>query len=120
MHKKSLRELAAGLANKDFSSFELTQHYLDRIEANKDINAFISVDRDISLQQATAADEMLSSGNTEPLTGIPLAHKDIFCTSGMRTSCGSRMLDNFIAPYNATVIRKFRQAGAVTLGKTSA
>lgn len=119
MHNKSLRELARGLQNKDFSSFELTQYYLDRIEANKDINAFISVDRELSLQQATAADSALSAGDSQPLTGIPLAHKDIFCTSGMRTSCGSRMLDNFIAPYDATVISKFRQAGAVTLGKTN-
>ena len=119
MHNKSLRELARGLQNKDFSSFELTQYYLDRIEANKDINAFISVDRELSLQQATAADSQLSTGEHQPLTGIPLAHKDIFCTSGMRTSCGSKMLDNFIAPYDATVISKFRQAGAVTLGKTN-
>jgi len=119
MHNKSLRELARGLQNKDFSSFELTQYYLDRIEANKDINAFISVDRELSLQQATAADSALSAGDSQPLTGIPLAHKDIFCTDGMRTSCGSRMLDNFIAPYDATVISKFREAGAVTLGKTN-
>ena len=119
MHNKSLRELAQGLGNNDFSSVELTQYFLDRIEANKDINAFITVDRDTSLQQAAEADKLLAAGNSGVLTGIPLAHKDIFCTDGLRTSCGSQMLDNFIAPYNATVIQKFRQAGSVTLGKTN-
>jgi aspartyl-tRNA(Asn)/glutamyl-tRNA(Gln) amidotransferase subunit A len=119
MHNKSLRELALGLKNSDFSSVELTQYFLNRIESNKDINAFITVDSDSSLQQAVLADKMLSSGNSQPLTGIPLAQKDIFCTDGMRTSCGSKMLDNFISPYDATVISKFRQAGSVTLGKTN-
>ena len=119
MHNKSLRELAQGLGNNDFSSVELTQYFLDRIEANKDINAFITVDRDASLQQAAEADKLLAAGNSALLTGIPLAHKDIFCTDGLRTSCGSQMLDNFVAPYNATVIQKFLQAGSVTLGKTN-
>ena len=119
MHNKSLRELAQGLGNNDFSSVELTQYFLDRIEANKDINAFITVDRDTTLQQAAEADKLLGDGDNQALTGIPLAHKDIFCTDGLRTSCGSQMLDNFIAPYNATVINKFRQAGSVTLGKTN-
>lgn len=119
MHNKSLRELALGLKNHDFSSVELTQYFLNRIEENKDINAFITVDNDSSLLQAAQADEMLSSNNSQPLTGIPLAQKDIFCTEGMRTSCGSKMLDNFISPYDATVISKFRQAGSVTLGKTN-
>ncbi|MEA1888995.1 MAG: Asp-tRNA(Asn)/Glu-tRNA(Gln) amidotransferase subunit GatA [Pseudomonadota bacterium] len=119
MHKNSLQELALGLANKDFSSVELTRHFLDRIETHQDINAFITVDREGSLQQAAEADNRLSAGEALPLTGIPLAHKDIFCTDGLRTSCGSRMLDNFIAPYDATLIRKFRQAGSITLGKTN-
>ena len=119
MHNKSLRELALGLGNNDFSSVELTQYFLDRIEASKDINAFVTVDADISLQQAAEADKILAAGKGQALTGIPLAHKDIFCTDGLRTSCGSRMLDNFIAPYDATVIQKFRQAGSVTLGKTN-
>ncbi len=119
MHNKSLRELALGLKNSDFSSVELTQYFLDRIETNKDINAFITVDSDSSLLQAAEADKILSSNNSQPLTGIPLAQKDIFCTEGMRTSCGSKMLDNFISPYDATVISKFRQAGSVTLGKTN-
>ena len=119
MHNKSLRELAQGLGNNDFSSVELTQYFLDRIEANKDINAFITVDRDTTLQQAAEADKLLAAGYGQALTGIPLAHKDIFCTDGLRTSCGSQMLDKFIAPYNATVINQFRQAGSVTLGKTN-
>ena len=119
MHNKSLRELAHGLENNDFSSVELTQYFLDRIEASKDINAFVTVDADTSLQQAAEADKILAAGKGQALTGIPLAHKDIFCTDGLRTSCGSRMLDNFIAPYDATVIQKFRQAGSVTLGKTN-
>jgi aspartyl-tRNA(Asn)/glutamyl-tRNA(Gln) amidotransferase subunit A len=119
MHNKSLRELALGLKNSDFSSIELTQYFLNRIETNRDINAFITVDSDSSLQQAAEADKILSSNNSQPLTGIPLAQKDIFCTEGMRTSCGSKMLDNFISPYDATVISKFRQAGSVTLGKTN-
>jgi aspartyl-tRNA(Asn)/glutamyl-tRNA(Gln) amidotransferase subunit A len=119
MHNKSLQELAAGLANKDFSSVELTQHFLDRIEAHQDLNAFITVDPDVSLQQAAAADSILGTGTPQALTGIPLAHKDIFCTDGLRTSCGSKMLDNFIAPYDATLIQKFKQAGSVTLGKTN-
>ncbi|GMT40700.1 MAG: glutamyl-tRNA(Gln) amidotransferase subunit A [bacterium] len=119
MHKKSLQELALGLANKDFSSVELTRHFLGRIEAHQDINAFITVDHEGSLQQAAEADKLLGAGKALPLTGIPLAHKDIFCTDGLRTSCGSKMLDNFIAPYDATLIRKFRQTGSVTLGKTN-
>jgi len=119
MHNKSLRELALGLKNSDFSSVELTQYFLNRLDANKDINAFITIDSDTSLKQATEADKILSSNNSQPLTGIPLAQKDIFCTEGMRTSCGSKMLDNFISPYDATVISKFRQAGSVTLGKTN-
>ena len=88
MHNKSLRELALGLRNNDFSSVELTQYFLDRIAAHKDINAFITVNKDVSLQQAAEADNMLLSDNSHPLTGIPLAQKDIFCTDGMRTSCG--------------------------------
>jgi aspartyl-tRNA(Asn)/glutamyl-tRNA(Gln) amidotransferase subunit A len=119
MHNKSLRELAQGLRNNDFSSVELTQYFLDRIAAHKDINAFITIDEEISLQQAAEADNMLASDNSHPLTGIPLGQKDIFCTDGMRTSCGSKMLDNFIAPYDATVICKLRQAGTVNLGKTN-
>jgi aspartyl-tRNA(Asn)/glutamyl-tRNA(Gln) amidotransferase subunit A len=120
MHNKSLSELSASLHNGDISSVELTQHYLERIKAHNDqLNAFITVTEDNALKQAQAADQRLQQKTAGPLTGIPLAHKDIFCTEGVRTSCASKMLDNFIAPYNATVVEKINDAGMVTLGKTN-
>ncbi len=120
MHDKSLAELAAGLRAGDFSSFELTQACLERIERlDPVINSFITVTAEVALEQARAADVRLQSGDAGPLTGIPYAHKDIFCTRGVRTSCGSRMLDNFPAPYDATVTHKLAEAGAVMLGKTN-
>lgn len=117
MHSKTLTELAAGLRGKQFSSVELTQTFLSRIHQHQNLNAFITVSDETALQQARAADQLLASGNSGPLTGIPIAQKDIFCTLGTKTSCGSKMLDNFIAPYDATVVEKFNQAGAVMLGK---
>lgn len=120
MHNKSLSELSTALHNGDFTSVELTQHYLDRINAHNDtINAFITVTDERALQQAQAADLRLQQKTAGALTGIPLAHKDIFCTQGVRTSCASKMLDNFISPYNATVVEKINAAGMVTLGKTN-
>jgi len=120
MHTKSLSELSTALHNGDISSVELTQHYLDRINKyNSELNAFITVAEDHALTQARAADVQLQQKTAGKLTGIPLAHKDIFCTEGLRTSCASKMLDNFIAPYNATVVEKINQAGMVTLGKTN-
>ena len=117
MHNLTLSELAAGLRSQQFSSVELTQAFLSRIHQHQDLNAFISVSEDTALQQAQAADQLIAGGNAGPLAGIPIAQKDIFCTLGVKTSCGSKMLDNFIAPYNATVIENFNQAGAVMLGK---
>ena len=120
MHKKSIAELSKGLANKEFSSVELTQHFLSRIRSQDDkLGCFITVTEDIALAQADAADKRIAQGNGAPLTGIPIAQKDIFCTQSVKTSCGSRMLDNFIAPYNATIIENFEQAGCVMLGKTN-
>ena len=119
MFDKTVAELSAALKAKKVSSVELTQGYLDRINRYKDLNAFISVDPEKSLSQARAADERLAKGQGGPLTGIPIAQKDIFCADGWRTTCGSKMLSNFIAPYNATVIERFNAAGAVTLGKTN-
>ena len=120
MHNKTLAELSQGLANKDFSSVELTRHYLDRIQQlDGRYNSFITVTEGRALAQAEAADQQIANGSAQPLTGIPLAHKDIFCTEGVKTSCGSKMLDNFVPPYNATVIEKFNSAGAVSLGKTN-
>ena len=117
MHNKTLTELAAGLRGKQFSSVELTQAFLTRISQRQNLNAYITVSAEQALQQAQAADQRLASGDTSALTGIPIAQKDIFCTLGVKTSCGSKMLDNFIAPYDATVVDKFNQAGAVCLGK---
>jgi aspartyl-tRNA(Asn)/glutamyl-tRNA(Gln) amidotransferase subunit A len=120
MHTKSLSELSTALHNGDFTSVELTQHYLDRINAhNATLNAFITVTPELALEQAREADLRLQNKTAGKLTGIPLAHKDIFCTQGVRTSCASKMLDKFIAPYNATVVDKLNAAGMVTLGKTN-
>jgi aspartyl-tRNA(Asn)/glutamyl-tRNA(Gln) amidotransferase subunit A len=115
----SLRELSAALAAKKVSAVELATLFLDRIEQlNPALNAFIATDRDKTLAQARAADASLKVGaGTTALTGIPLAHKDIFCTNGWRTSCGSKMLENFISPYDAHVAEKLATAGMVTLGK---
>ena len=114
MHDRTIKELAAGLQAGDFTSVELTRHFLERIEAlDGNLNSFITVTADTALEQARAADARIAAGDAGPLTGIPIAHKDIFCTDGVRTSCGSKMLDNFIAPYNATVVEKFDQAGLV-------
>ena len=99
MHTKTLKELSDGLASKAFSSEELTRHYLDRIKTlDGNFNSFITVTEDLSIEQAIAADARIASGNAAPLTGIPIAHKDIFCTDGVKTSCGSKMRDNFVPP----------------------
>ncbi|HGG58639.1 MAG TPA: Asp-tRNA(Asn)/Glu-tRNA(Gln) amidotransferase subunit GatA [Gammaproteobacteria bacterium] len=120
MHRKSLAELARGLAGGEFSSVELTTHFLDRIERfDERLNAFITVTGEQALAAARRADERRSQGEAGPLTGVPLAQKDIFNTRDIRTSCGSRMLDNFLAPFNATVVEKLDAAGAVMLGKTN-
>ena len=120
MHDKTLTELAAGLRAKEFSSVELTRYFLDRIARyDGQINSFITVCADYALEQAQAADQALANGDAVSLTGIPLAQKDIFCTDGIRTSCGSRMLDNFIAPYDAGVVERCSGAGMVMLGKTN-
>ncbi|MEQ1637057.1 MAG: Asp-tRNA(Asn)/Glu-tRNA(Gln) amidotransferase subunit GatA [Methylococcales bacterium] len=117
MYKQTLSELAKGLRSGAFSSQELTQTYLKRIQQHQNLNCFITITEEQAMRAAKNADARLAKGDAEPLTGIPLAQKDIFCTQGVKTSCGSKMLDNFIAPYNATVIDKFNAAGAVMLGK---
>lgn len=117
MHTKTIAELARGLRSGEFSSVELTRNFLDRITQHQNLNAFITVTADQALAQAEAADKKLAAGSTGLMTGIPIAQKDIFCTDGVKTSCGSKMLDNFIAPYDATVVTKFNDAGAVMLGK---
>ncbi len=120
MYDKTLAEQSLALANNDISSVELTQSYLRRIkQLDKQYNSYISITEDLALKQAAAADAKRARGEAGVLTGIPLAHKDLFCTKGVRTSCGSKMLDNFIAPYESTVTQKFHDAGAVMLGKTN-
>jgi len=120
MINKSLAELSLGLQTGKFSSVELTQHYLDRIaKYDGEINSFITVTDEQALAMAKSADEQIASGSANALTGIPMAHKDIFCTDGVRTSAGSKVLDNFVAPYNATVVEKLRKAGMPMLGKTN-
>ena len=120
LHNLSIGELAEQLAAKKISSVELAGHFLARIERfNPALNALITLTAEEALTAAAAADRRLAAGETGALLGIPLIHKDIFCTDGVRTSCGSRMLDNFIAPYDATVVARLRAAGAVMLGKAN-
>ena len=120
LYKQTLAELAAGLKARTFSSVELTQLYLARIDAHAErLNAFITVAHESALASARAADAKLAAGGAGALTGVPLVHKDIFCTAGLRTTCGSRMLDQFVSPYDATVVAKLKDAGTVMLGKTN-
>ena len=108
MENKTIAELSKELSAKKISSVELTKHYLDRINKfDKQLNSFITVTEEFALNAAKKADEIIATGKAGPLTGIPLAQKDIFCTEGIKTSCGSKMLDNFISPYNATSVEKF-------------
>jgi aspartyl-tRNA(Asn)/glutamyl-tRNA(Gln) amidotransferase subunit A len=120
MHDKTIAELADGLRRAEYSSEELTRAYLERIaRLDPKLNSFITVIGDQALDAARAADARLRAGDGSPLTGIPIAHKDIFCTKGIRTSCGSRMLDTFTAPYESTITARLAEAGAVMLGKTN-
>jgi len=120
LHTQTLSELAAGLRRRRFSSVELASAYLERIERHQGaLNAFISITRDAALGAARAADRALAAGTGGALTGVPIAHKDLFCTEGVRTTCGSRILGNFVAPYDATVVARLKAAGAVMLGKTN-
>ena len=120
MLNQSLMQQGAALRAKTISSVELTQTYLDRIATHNPVfNAYLTVDAKASLAQAAAADALLANGQAQPLTGIPFAQKDIFCAKGWRTTCGSKMLADFIAPYDAHIISQFNRAGAVNLGKTN-
>lgn len=120
MHELTIAELVHGLADKKFSSVELTQHYISRInQLDKKYNSFITVNEEDALNQAKQADQLRASGQANQFAGIPIAHKDIFCTKGIKTTCGSKMLANFIAPYESTVTEKFSQANFITLGKTN-
>ncbi len=120
MSDRTVAALSRSLAKGEFSSVELTQDYLSRIALhNKGLNAYITVTEELALAQAAQADALRAKGQHGPLTGIPIAHKDIFCIQDVRTTCGSKMLSNFIAPYNATVVERLNAAGTVTLGKTN-
>jgi aspartyl-tRNA(Asn)/glutamyl-tRNA(Gln) amidotransferase subunit A len=119
-HSSTLTQLAADLRARRFSSVELTRALLARIERHQGaLNAFISVTADAALAAARGADRELAAGSGGALTGVPIAHKDLFCTAGVRTSCGSRMLDNFVSPYDATVVARLKRAGAIMVGKTN-
>jgi len=120
LHNLNIGELADRLGKRQISSVELTRHFLGRIERlNPALNAFITLTATQALQDAASADRRLEMGERGPLLGIPLIHKDILCTEGVRTSCGSRMLDNFVAPYDATVVARLKVAGTVMLGKSN-
>jgi aspartyl-tRNA(Asn)/glutamyl-tRNA(Gln) amidotransferase subunit A len=120
LHDKGVAELSAALQARQLSSVELTQALLERVQRHQGhLNAFISISDEAALAEAARADAQLHSGTAGPLTGVPIAHKDIFCTRGEKTTCGSRMLANFISPYDATVVERLRAAGVVMLGKTN-
>ncbi len=120
MHTRTLAQLAGDLRARRVSATELARHFLARIERfDETLNAFITVTAEQALARAAAADKLLAEGNAGPLAGVPLAHKDIFCTTGVKTTCASRMLDNFISPYDATIVERLQNAGAVMLGKTN-
>ena len=116
MHTKTIKQLSAMLHAKQVSATELAQHYLQRAQAS-DLNAFLHIDPALTLAQAAAADVRLAAGSAGPLTGVPIAHKDIFVTEGWRSTAGSKMLANYVSPFNATVVERFNAAGMVTLGK---
>ena len=120
MFNLTLSELSNALSRGEYSSLELTQAFRDRIKRlDAHYNSFITLSEEHALQQAKAADTLRATGQATALTGLPIAHKDLFCTQGVRTSCGSKMLDNFVSPYNATLVERLNQAGMVSLGKTN-
>lgn len=119
MHTLSIIQQIAALRSKQFSSVELVNHYLNRIAERQDLNAFISLDPEYALQMAQKADKLLATGHAPALCGIPMAHKDMFCTQRLPTTCASKMLKNFQSPYNATVVEKLNTSGVIILGKTN-
>ena len=120
IHEKTIAEIIFALNAREFSSLEITQHFLNRIKTlNSVYNCFITICEESALKQAKIADQKRMTGEFSDFCGVPIAHKDIFCTKDLRTTCGSKMLDNFIPPYDATVVEKFSFEGAVVLGKTN-
>ena len=120
IHNKTLSELRKGLIDKEYSSSEITKAFLARIkDHDESLNAFITVTADKAIEESVLADQLIAKGKHKLLTGLPIAHKDLFCTNGILTSCGSKMLHNFIPPYDATVVKRLSESGAVMLGKTN-
>ncbi len=119
MEQLSLAQLATALQKKEFSSIELTQHFIKKIHKHEDLNAFISIDEEQALKEAQIADQQIKQGQYQTLTGIPMALKDLFCTTRMRTTCGSKMLEHFQSPYNATLANKLKEQGAILLAKAN-
>jgi aspartyl-tRNA(Asn)/glutamyl-tRNA(Gln) amidotransferase subunit A len=120
LHQLTIKKIREGLSSRDFSATEVTKHFLRRInDINPNLNSYIVVDEEGALETAKKADIDISNGKNKPLLGVPIAHKDIFCTKGVKTTCGSKMLHDFIPPYDATVISQFKNAGAIMLGKTN-
>ena len=120
MKISTIAEIQKQFTDKSLSPVELCQHYLNQIEQHNDqLNSFITVNHEVALTQAKQAEQAIAAGNGRPLSGIPIAHKDIFCTRDIKTSCGSKMLDNFVSPYDATVVEKLANQGIVCLGKTN-
>ena len=120
MNFKSVKEILTAIKNKDVSVFELTSNYLDKIkERDDELNCFITLTEELALNKARKIDEEIAKNKVRALSGLPIAQKDIFCTKNIKTSCGSKMLDNFVSPYNATVIEKLNNAGTIMLGKTN-
>ncbi|MBO67416.1 MAG: Asp-tRNA(Asn)/Glu-tRNA(Gln) amidotransferase GatCAB subunit A [Acidiferrobacteraceae bacterium] len=118
-YRQNLSSIVGMLNRNDISSVELVQCFLDRIQKHSDLNAFISTDPEQTLKQAQLSDEARARGSSSDLSGVPIAHKDIFCTTHMATTCGSRMLKDFISPYNATVVELLSKSGAILIGKTN-
>jgi aspartyl-tRNA(Asn)/glutamyl-tRNA(Gln) amidotransferase subunit A len=116
MHTKTIKELSALLHGKQVSATELARHFLARAQAS-DLNAYTDINEELTLAQAAQADARLAAGDATALTGIPIAHKDIFVTRGWRSTAGSRMLENYVSPFDATVVEQLNAAGTVTLGK---
>ena len=120
MNFKSVKEILTAIKNKDVSVIELTSNYLDKIkERDDELNCFITLTEEFALNKARKIDEEIAKNKVRALSGLPIAQKDIFCTKNIKTSCGSKMLDNFVSPYNATVIEKLNNAGTIMLGKTN-
>ena len=120
LHERTLTELSRALRDREFSSRELTEYMLQRIDKHQErLNAFITVTADVALQRADAADKARANGDRGLLNGLPIVHKDLFCTKGTLTTCGSHILGNFVSPYDATVVERINAAGAVMLGKTN-